>query len=40
MRIRTHSVAAAVIVHAAYDMLLFCEMAFATGGFQHLDKLN
>ncbi|MDE1162512.1 MAG: CPBP family intramembrane metalloprotease [Acidobacteriaceae bacterium] len=40
IRIRTRSVAAAALVHAVYDALLFAEMAVATGGFHHLDKLG
>lgn len=39
VRIRTQSVAAAFFVHAVYDGILFLEMAIATGGFHHLDKL-
>ncbi|MDE1154444.1 MAG: CPBP family intramembrane metalloprotease [Acidobacteriaceae bacterium] len=39
VRIRTRSVAAATLVHMAYDSLIFAEMCFATGGFRHLDRL-
>jgi membrane protease YdiL (CAAX protease family) len=39
VRIRYRSVAAATLVHMAYDSLIFLEMIIATGGFRHLDKL-
>jgi membrane protease YdiL (CAAX protease family) len=40
VRIRTRSVAASMLVHMAYNGLLFLEMIFVTGGFRHLDKLH
>jgi membrane protease YdiL (CAAX protease family) len=40
VRIRLRSVAAAVIVHMAYDGLVLLEMIVVTGGFRHLDKLH
>ena len=39
VRIRTQSVAAAVLVHIAYDAFIFIEVIIATHGFRHLDKL-
>ncbi|MEO7029175.1 MAG: type II CAAX endopeptidase family protein [Acidobacteriaceae bacterium] len=39
VRIRTRSVAASTLVHVAYDALIFVEVAIATAGFHHLDKL-
>jgi membrane protease YdiL (CAAX protease family) len=39
IRIQTRSVAAAVLVHIAYDALIFVEVIVVTHGFHHLDKL-
>ena len=39
VRIRTGSLAAATILHVAYDAIIFIAVAIATGGFHHLDKL-
>ena len=38
VRIRTRSVAASTLVHASYNLSVFLTLAFATGGFRHLDK--
>jgi CAAX protease family protein len=35
-----NSVAAGVIVHAAYNFTLFAGVLYQTGGFRHLDKLT
>ncbi|MES2393919.1 MAG: CPBP family intramembrane glutamic endopeptidase [Acidobacteriota bacterium] len=40
VRIRTGSVAAAALVHAAYDSLIFFEIFIQTGAFHHLSKLT
>jgi hypothetical protein len=39
VRLRTRSVAASVLVHASYNLLLFSLMLLGTGGFRHLDKM-
>lgn len=39
IRLATRSLAASVIVHASYNLLLFSIMLVQTGGFQHLEKL-
>jgi len=39
VRIHTRSVAAATLVHIAYDALIFVEVIIASGGFRHLDKV-
>ena len=38
-RLSTRSLAASVMVHASYNLLLFSLMLLGTGGFQHLDKM-
>jgi len=38
-RLATRSLAASVLVHAAYNFLLFSLMLLGTGGFKHLDKM-
>jgi membrane protease YdiL (CAAX protease family) len=38
-RLSTRSLAASVLVHAAYNFLLFSLMLFGTGGFRHLEKM-
>jgi uncharacterized protein len=38
-RLATRSLAASVLVHAAYNFLLFSLMLLGTGGFRHLDKM-
>jgi uncharacterized protein len=38
-RLSTRSLAASVVVHASYNLLLFSLMLLGTGGFQHLDKM-
>ena len=38
-RIATRSLAASVLVHASYNLLLFSLMLLGTGGFQHLEKM-
>lgn len=40
VRLRTDSVAAGVVVHAAYNSTLFAGLIIQTGGFHHLDKLK
>lgn len=39
VRLVTRSLASSVLVHAAYNFLLFFVMLLGTGGFQHLEKL-
>jgi membrane protease YdiL (CAAX protease family) len=38
VRLKTRSLASSVLVHAAYNFLLFSIMMLGTSGFQHLDK--
>lgn len=40
VRLATNSVAAGVIVHAAYNFTLFAGVLYQTGGFRHLEKLT
>ncbi len=40
IRVRYRSLAASVVVHIAYDGLIFLEMIIVTGGFRHLEKLH
>lgn len=40
VRIKTQSVAASVLVHAAYNGLIFLTTLIATGGYRHLDRLT
>ncbi len=40
VRLAMNSVAAGVIVHAAYNLTLFAGMLAQTGGFRHLDRLT
>ena len=40
VRLRAASVAAGVVVHAAYNLTLFTALLIQTGGFKHLEKLN
>jgi membrane protease YdiL (CAAX protease family) len=39
IRLATRSLAASVLVHSSYNLLLFALMFFGTGGFKHLDKM-
>lgn len=39
IRLSTRSLAASIVVHAAYNFLLFALMLAGTGGFRHLDKM-
>lgn len=39
VRLSTRSLAASVVVHSSYNLLLFCLMLAGTGGFKHLDRL-
>ncbi|MGD0735295.1 MAG: lysostaphin resistance A-like protein [Terracidiphilus sp.] len=39
VRLATRSLAASVLVHASYNLLLFSLMLLGTSGFQHLDKM-
>jgi uncharacterized protein len=38
VRLSTRSLAASVLVHACYNLLLFSLMLYATGGFRHLEQ--
>lgn len=40
VRLAMNSVAAGVIVHAAYNFTLFAGVLYQTGGFRHLEKLT
>jgi membrane protease YdiL (CAAX protease family) len=40
VRIKTQSVAASALVHAAYNSFVFLSLLVATGGYRHLDKLK
>ena len=40
VRLRMNSVAAGVVVHAAYNFTLFAAVLAETGGFRHLEKLT
>jgi membrane protease YdiL (CAAX protease family) len=39
VRLGTRSLAASVLVHSSYNLLLFSLMYLGTGGFKHLDKM-
>jgi len=39
VRLATRSLAASVVVHASYNLLLFIIMLLGTGGFQHMEKM-
>jgi hypothetical protein len=39
VRLATRSLAASVMVHSCYNLILFSLMLAATGGFRHLDKM-
>lgn len=39
VRLATRSLAASVLVHSSYNLLLFTMMFLGTGGFRHLDKM-
>jgi hypothetical protein len=39
VRLGTRSLAASVLVHSSYNLLLFSLMFLGTGGFKHLDKM-
>jgi membrane protease YdiL (CAAX protease family) len=40
VRIRTHSVACSVLMHATYNFSIFAAIYFYTSGFHHLEKLT
>ncbi len=40
VRVRTQSVAASALVHAAYNSFVFLTVIIATGGYRHLDRLT
>jgi hypothetical protein len=40
VRVRTQSVAASAIVHAAYNAFVFLTVLIATGGYRHLDRMT
>lgn len=39
VRIRCHSVACSVLMHAVYNLSTFASVFYATGGYRHLDKI-
>ncbi|HEX3571672.1 MAG TPA: CPBP family intramembrane glutamic endopeptidase [Acidobacteriaceae bacterium] len=39
VRVRTQSVAASTLVHAAYNSFIFIALVIQTGGYRHLDRL-
>jgi hypothetical protein len=39
VRIRTNSVAASTLMHAAYNLTVFVVMFIGTSGYRHMDKL-
>ena len=39
VRLAVRSLAASVVVHACYNLMLFSVMFLGTGGFRHLDKM-
>ncbi len=40
VRIRTHSLACSVLMHATYNFSIFAVILFSTGGFRHLERLS
>jgi membrane protease YdiL (CAAX protease family) len=40
VRIRFHSLASSVLVHAVYNLTTFAAAIIATGFYRHLDKLS
>jgi len=40
VRVRTQSVAASTLVHAAYNSFIFIAVLIQTGGYRHLDRLS
>jgi len=40
VRIRTHSLACSVLMHATYNLSIFVIILVTTGGFRHLEKLS
>ena len=40
VRVRTQSVAASTVVHAAYNSFIFIAVLIQTGGYRHLDRLS
>ena len=40
VRVRTQSVAASALVHAAYNSFIFIAVLIQTGGYRHLDRLG
>jgi membrane protease YdiL (CAAX protease family) len=40
VRVRTQSVAASAMVHAAYNSFVFLTVLIATGGYRHLDRMT
>ncbi len=40
VRERTNSVACSALVHACYNLSIFAAIFYASGGFQHLDRLK
>ena len=40
IRLTLNSVAAGVVVHAAYNFTLFAGMLAQTGGFRHLERMT
>ena len=39
LALAVRSLAASVVVHSSYNLLLFSLMFLGTGGFRHLDKM-
>jgi membrane protease YdiL (CAAX protease family) len=40
VRIRTHSLACATLLHVTYNFSIFVAILISTGGFRHLDKIS
>jgi membrane protease YdiL (CAAX protease family) len=39
VRLAVRSLAASVVVHSSYNLLLFSLMFLGTGGFRHMDRM-
>lgn len=40
VRVRTHSLACSTLLHAVYNLTIFCELFYASGAFRHLERLK
>jgi membrane protease YdiL (CAAX protease family) len=40
VRVRTRSLACSTLVHASYNLSVFCTLFLATGGYRHLEKMT